>query len=75
MKTSVWLGVLGAVATLVSTSSVQAEARRLTLADAERLALDSNPSLQSVASRAKAGDIGSRAGISRMLPAVVVGER
>ena len=72
MKTSVWLGVLGAVATLVSTSSVQAEARRLTLADAERLALDSNPSLQSVASRAKAGDIGSRAGISRMLPAVVV---
>lgn len=58
----------------VSTGSLRAETagQRLTIVDAERLALQSNPQLRAVSVRARASEMTARAGISRMLPALSI---
>lgn len=51
-----------------------AEARQLSLAEAEKRALDANPSLLSVQAKQRASQAAANAGISRMLPSVFLSD-
>jgi len=65
--------ILALLLTLAAAQTTRSEpVRRLTLPEAERLALEGNPSLLSMKSRAQAGELLARAGISRMLPSIVL---
>lgn len=63
-----------AVAPSIGAAETEKAGRRIPLDEAERMALESNPSLASVSARVKGGELQARSTISRMLPSFALSE-